>query len=122
VKFIPRPIVIGFHNGIAILIAAPRSKTSSAKTGQIPASFGYASRQLAHSFPTLTYEAAALAVGTVLDHRDLPGISNRIPGAIVAMSLEPLLSPFHLRSQLLELGSVEFPAVCLISISSIPLN
>src|SRR3954471_24018473 len=67
VKFIPRPIVIGFTNGIAILIASTQVKDFFGLTlDKVPGEFWLRIKALAHSFPSLSYEAAALAVGTVL--------------------------------------------------------
>ena len=88
VKFIPRPIVIGFTNGIAILIASTQIKDFfGLKLDKVPGVFWLRIEALARSFPTLSYEAAALAVGTVLTIAICRGISSRIPGAIVAMAI-----------------------------------
>jgi SulP family sulfate permease len=88
VKFIPRPIVIGFTNGIAILIASTQIKDFlGLKLDKVPGEFWLRMKALAQSFPTLSYEAAALAVATVLIIVICRGISNRIPGAIVTMIL-----------------------------------
>src|SRR5882724_5505109 len=88
VKFIPRPIVIGFTNGIAILIASTQIKDFfGLALDKVPGEFGLRMKALAHSFPTLSYEAAGLAVGTILIIAICRGISIRIPGAIVAMAL-----------------------------------
>jgi len=98
VKFIPRPIVIGFTNGIAILIASTQVKDFlGLKLDKVPGEFWLRIKALAQSFPTLSYEAAALAVGTVVVIAICRGISNRIPGAIVAMFLGTVaVRLFHL--------------------------
>jgi SulP family sulfate permease len=98
VKFIPRPIVIGFTNGIAILIASTQIKDFfGLHLDKVPGEFWLRMKALAHSFPTLSYEAAALAVGTVLIIAICRGISNRIPGAIVAMLVGTVAARiFHL--------------------------
>jgi len=98
VKFIPRPIVIGFTNGIAILIASTQIKDFfGLKLDKVPGEFWLRMKALAQSFPTLSYEAAALAVGTVLLIAICRGISIRIPGAIVAMALgTAVVRVFHL--------------------------
>jgi SulP family sulfate permease len=98
VKFIPRPIVIGFTNGIAILIASTQVKDFfGLKLETVPGVFWLRMKALAQSFPTLSYDAAALAVGTVLIIAICRGISNRIPGAIVAMTVGTLaVRIFHL--------------------------
>jgi len=98
VKFIPRPIVIGFTNGIAILIASTQIKDFfGLSLDKVPGEFWLRMKALAQSFPTLSYEAAALAVGTVLIIAICRGISIRIPGAIVAMALgTAVVRVFHL--------------------------
>jgi SulP family sulfate permease len=98
VKFIPRPIVIGFTNGIAILIASTQIKDFfGLSLDKVPGEFWLRMKALAQSFPTLSYEAAALAVGTVLIIAICRGISIRIPGAIVAMALgTAVVRIFHL--------------------------
>jgi len=98
VKFIPRPIVIGFTNGIAILIASTQVKDFlGLKLDKVPGEFWLRMSALAASFPTLSYDAAALAVGTVLIIVLCRGVSIRIPGAIVAMVLgTAIVKLFHL--------------------------
>jgi SulP family sulfate permease len=98
VKFIPRPIVIGFTNGIAILIASTQVKDFlGLKLDKVPGEFWMRMKALVESSPTLSYEAAALAVGTVLVIAICRGISMRIPGAIVAMVLgTAIVRVFHL--------------------------
>jgi sulfate permease, SulP family len=88
VKFIPRPIVIGFTNGIAILIASTQVKDFlGLKLEKVPGVFWERIEALVKSFPSLSYEAAALALGTVLIIAICRGISKGIPGAIVALVL-----------------------------------
>ena len=98
VKFIPRPIVIGFTNGIAILIASTQIKDFfGLNLDKVPGEFWLRVKALAYSFPTLSYEAAALAVGTILVIAICRGISTRIPGAIVALALgTAVVRLFHL--------------------------
>jgi sulfate permease, SulP family len=86
VKFIPRPVVIGFTNGIAVLIASTQVKDFfGLHLDKIPGVFWLRIEALAASSHTLSYEATALAVGTVLVIVLCRAISNRIPGAIVAL-------------------------------------
>jgi SulP family sulfate permease len=88
VKYIPRPIVIGFTNGIAILIASTQVKDFfGLKLDKVPGVFWQRMEALAGSFPTLSMEATLLAAGTVAIIVVCRGISVRIPGAIVAMVL-----------------------------------
>ncbi len=88
VKFIPRPVVLGFTNGIAILIASTQIKDFfGLQIGKVPGVFWQRMEALAASFHTLSYTASALAAGTVLVMVICRAISNRIPGAIVAFLL-----------------------------------
>ena len=88
VKFIPRPIVIGFTNGIAILIASTQVKDFfGLHLDKVPGVFWQRMEALALSFHTVSIEATLLAVGTVAIIVICRGISIRIPGAIVAMVL-----------------------------------
>ncbi|HWW15950.1 MAG TPA: SulP family inorganic anion transporter [Candidatus Dormibacteraeota bacterium] len=88
VKFIPRPVVIGFTNGIAILIASTQIKDFfGLQLAKVPGVFWQRIEALAASFHTLSYTATALAAGTVLVMILCRTISNRIPGAIVAFAL-----------------------------------
>jgi SulP family sulfate permease len=88
VKFIPRPIVIGFTNGIAILIASTQVKDFFGLNLQrVPGVFWQRMEALAQNFHTISIEATLLAAGTVAIIVVCRGISIRIPGAIVAMVL-----------------------------------
>jgi SulP family sulfate permease len=86
VKFIPRPVTIGFTNGIALLIASTQIKDFlGLKTTDDPSAF--LSRMavlLGHMgtihWPTVAVSAASLAIILLL-----PRVSKRIPGSIVAM-------------------------------------
>jgi len=86
VKFIPRPIVIGFTNGIAILIASTQVKDFfGLKLEKVPGVFWLRMEALEQNFHTLSIDATVLAVGTILIIVACRALSNRIPGAIVAM-------------------------------------
>src|SRR5271157_898091 len=67
VKFIPRPVVIGFTNGIAVLIASTQVKDFfGLRLDKIPGVFWLRMEALAKASPTWSAEATALAVGTVV--------------------------------------------------------
>ena len=88
VKFIPRPVVIGFTNGIAVLIASTQIKDFfGLKLEKVPGVFWHRIEALATNFHTLSYTAALLASGTVLVMVVCRTVSNRVPGAIVAFLL-----------------------------------
>jgi len=88
VKFIPRPVVIGFTNGIAVLIASTQVKDFfGLHLDKVPGVFWLRMEALAASFHTLSFEATALAAFTLLTLIICRGISARIPGPIVALLL-----------------------------------
>src|SRR5205807_2945587 len=88
VKFIPRPVVIGFTNGIAVLIASTQVKDFfGLHLDKVPGVFWLRMEELARSFHTLSFEATALAVFTLLTLIICRGLSARIPGPIVALLL-----------------------------------
>jgi sulfate permease, SulP family len=88
VKFIPRPVVIGFTNGIAVLIASTQIKDFfGLHLDKVPGVFSLRMEALARSFHTLSYEATALAAFTVLMLIICRILSPRIPGPIVAFAL-----------------------------------
>ena len=88
VKFIPRPVVIGFTNGIAILIASTQLKDFfGLHLDKVPGVFWLRMEALAKNFHTLSFEATALAVFTLLTLVICRSLSPRIPGPIVALLL-----------------------------------
>ena len=88
VKFIPRPVVIGFTNGIAVLIASTQVKDFfGLHLDKVPGVFWLRVEALAKSFHTLSFEATTLAVFTLLTLIICRSLSPRIPGPIVALLL-----------------------------------
>jgi sulfate permease, SulP family len=86
VKFIPRPVVIGFTNGIAILIASTQVKDFfGLHLNKLPSEFWLRLKALVAAAPSWSLQATLLAAGTVALILLCRAISNRIPGAIVAM-------------------------------------
>ncbi len=86
VKFIPRPIVIGFTNGIAILIASTQVKDFfGLQIDKVPGVFSMRMAALAQHFGTLNYTATGLAVATVAILIVCRTISIRIPGPILVL-------------------------------------
>ena len=72
VKFIPRPVVVGFTNGIAVLIASTQLKDFfGLHIDKVPGVFWLRMEAIAKNFHTLSYEGTILAVGTAgRDHWD----------------------------------------------------
>src|ERR1700676_2675796 len=86
VKFIPRPVVIGFTNGIAVLIASTQIKDFfGLHLAKVPREFWLRMKALFHAAPTFSWTATLLAAGTVATMLLCRAISSRIPGAIIAM-------------------------------------
>ena len=86
VKFIPRPVVVGFTNGIAVLIASTQLKDFfGLHIDKVPGVFWLRMEAIAKNFHTLSYEGTILAVGTVVAMLLCRAASSRIPGPIVAM-------------------------------------
>src|SRR5499425_3262609 len=85
VKFIPRPVVIGFTNGIAVLIASTQIKDFfGLQLSKVPGEFWLRMKALAASAPTWSARATLLAVCTVAVMIICRAVSSRIPGPIVA--------------------------------------
>lgn len=88
VKFIPRPVVIGFTNGIAVLIASTQIKDFfGLHLDKVPGVFSLRMEALARNFHSLSFEATGLAVFTLLVLIVCRSISARVPGPIVALLL-----------------------------------
>lgn len=86
VKYIPRPVVIGFTNGIAILIASTQLRDFFGLTmSEVPGEFIPRMRALVESASTISPAAAGVAGGTVCLILVLRRISRRIPGSIIAL-------------------------------------
>lgn len=92
VKFIPRPVVIGFTNGIAILIASTQIKDFfGLKTGKIPGDFVGRFKVLAHSAGTVSPVTTGVSCLALLIIVLAIRLWPRIPGYIVAMVAGTLL-------------------------------
>jgi sulfate permease, SulP family len=86
VKFIPRPIVIGFTNGIALLIASTQIKDLlGLRTADNPSEFFARLRMLAENLPNIDWTTFAVAIGSLAIVLVVPRITKRIPGSIVAL-------------------------------------
>jgi SulP family sulfate permease len=86
VKFIPRPVVLGFTNGIAVLIASTQIKDFfGLHVQRVPGEFWLRMKALAAAAPSWSLRATLLAGCTVAVMLVCRAISGRIPGPIVAM-------------------------------------
>jgi len=88
VKFIPRPVVVGFTNGIAVLIASTQVKDFlGLRIERVPSAFLERVQVLAAHLSTATWEASAVALATLAIILAGRRFAPRLPGAIVAMVL-----------------------------------
>ena len=86
VRFIPRPIVIGFTNGIAVLIASTQIKDFlGLDMRQVPSEFIERIRSYAEHAGTFQSPALMLGIGSLAVILLTPHVVNRVPGAIVAL-------------------------------------
>jgi len=88
VKFIPRPITIGFTNGIAVLIASTQIKDFlGLQIGTVPTEFVARMSMLAKNISTLQWHTVALSTASLALILFVPRLTRRIPGSIVALAL-----------------------------------
>src|SRR5690349_11388112 len=86
VKFIPRPVVIGFTNGIAVLIASTQLRDFfGLQLTAVPGDFLGRARALVTHAGTTSTTATALAATTVVVILVLRTVSRRIPGSILML-------------------------------------
>jgi sulfate permease, SulP family len=92
VKYIPRPVTIGFTNGIAVLIASTQVKDFlGLETGTIPSEFIFRMRVLVNSLSSTHWPALLLAISSLLIILILPRFTKHVPGSIVALVLATLV-------------------------------
>ncbi|MCC6293428.1 MAG: STAS domain-containing protein [Bryobacterales bacterium] len=102
VKYFPRPVVIGFTNGIGVLIASTQIRDLfGLQTPPLPGEFlGRLQILLAHA-GTASGAATLLGAATVATILILRGLSRRIPGSILALlagSLAVFLGHLHVET------------------------
>jgi SulP family sulfate permease len=86
VKFIPRPVVVGFTNGIAVIIASTQIKDFfGLKVDKVPGDFLARMEVLARNFRTLSPTATILAVLGLVTIVLCMRYLKRVPGYIVAL-------------------------------------
>src|ERR1043165_3103140 len=91
VKYIPRPVTIGFTNGIAILIASTQIKDFlGLETEAVPSEFILRMRLLANGLGSIHWPALLIGVSSLLIILLLPRLTKRVPGSIVALVLATL--------------------------------
>jgi sulfate permease, SulP family len=86
VRFIPRPVVIGFTNGIAILIASTQIKDFlGLRVGAVPSEFLLRMKLLTGRLSTFNWQAFAIGGATLAIMLILPRITKRVPASIIAL-------------------------------------
>jgi SulP family sulfate permease len=86
VRFIPRMVVIGFTNGIAILIASTQIKDFfGLRTAVVPSEFLPRMKLLVEHAATLNPAALGLGLGTLAIILILPRFTRKVPASIVAL-------------------------------------
>jgi SulP family sulfate permease len=93
VKYIPRPVVVGFTNGIAVLIASTQLRDFfGLRIAEVPDTFIERMRVVAAHMSTMSWPATALGMATVATVVLTPRVSRRVPGTIVAMFAVSILA------------------------------
>jgi SulP family sulfate permease len=98
IKFIPRPVVLGFTNGIAVLIASTQIKDFfGLRMGEPPGDFFSRMKMVAASMHTMNQAALALGLGSLALVLLVPRWMSRVPGSIVALVVGTIsVFAFHL--------------------------
>jgi len=98
VKFIPRPVIIGFTNGIALLIASTQIKDFlGLKTPPVPSEFSARLKMLLHYADTTRWQTVAVAGTSLVIILLWPRLTKRVPGSIIALLLSTVaVAYFHL--------------------------
>ena len=91
VKYIPRPVTIGFTNGIAVLIASTQVKDFlGLETAPLPGEFVSRVRVLVSSLNSIHWRTVLIAAISLLIILVVPRLTKRVPGSIVALLLATL--------------------------------
>src|SRR6266566_2483600 len=86
VKFIPRPVVVGFTNGIAVIIASTQIKDFfGLKIDKVPGEFASRILTYAHNFSSFSPLETTLAVSALVVIILFMIFVKRVPGYIVAL-------------------------------------
>jgi len=86
VKFIPRPVVVGFTNGIAVIIASTQIKDFfGLKIDKVPGEFASRILTYAHNFSSFSPLETTLAVSALVLIILFMIFVKRVPGYIVAL-------------------------------------
>ena len=89
VKFIPRPVVIGFTNGIALLIASTQIKDFMGINASTPAPSEFLERMawIGEHLPSISLPTIMLGLASLLVIILFGRITKKVPGTIIALLL-----------------------------------
>ncbi len=98
VKYIPRPVTIGFTNGIALLIASTQIKDFlGLRTPSVPSEFLARIRMLIRYAGTTRWQTVTVAAASLAIILLWPRLAKRLPGSIIALLLSTAaVAIFHL--------------------------
>jgi len=98
VKYFPRPVVVGFTNGIAILIASTQIRDFfGLRMDHVPGDFFHRMGAIAENFHTMNWAATALSLSCLTVMIICLRFFKRVPGAIVVcFGATAAVSIFHL--------------------------
>lgn len=93
VKFIPQPVVVGFTNGIAVVIASTQLRDLfGLRMDSVPGEFIPKMQALAGAAPTWSAPATAIGLGSLLFLIVWRKLGSRIPGYILVLVATTALS------------------------------
>lgn len=98
VKFIPRPVVVGFTNGIALVIASTQLKDFfGLRIDHVPGDFLGRLQAVAHNFRTISFAETGLALMAMALILLFRRFAPKVPGYVVALFAgTALVWAFHL--------------------------
>ncbi len=86
IRFIPRPVVVGFTNGIAVLIASTQIRDFfGLQMASVPSEFMPRIRALGHAAGSWSPSATALSIATLMTLIVAARVSRRIPASIIVL-------------------------------------
>lgn len=96
VKYIPRPVIIGFTNGIAVLIASTQIKDflGLKTTAPVPSEFFERMRFILEHIKSMDPLTLLLAVVSLAVILLMPKLTKRVPGSIIALVAATVLVGF----------------------------
>src|SRR6195256_1555387 len=84
VKYFPRPVIVGFTNGIAILIASTQIRDLfGLRMDHMPGDFFHRMQTFAHVADTISWQATVVALGSMAIMIFCLKYAKRVPGAII---------------------------------------